>query len=396
MKSAPSLRWLVLGVFIGSSMLNYLDRQILAALAPLLRTEFRLSNTDYGLILSAFSVVYAVAAPAMGICIDRVGLRLGISLLVALWSAAGAATGLVNSLAGLLCCRALLGAAQAGGVPATGKAIHLYLRPGERALGNAFSQTGLSVGAMMAPPLATWLALGHGWRAAFLATGVAGFLWIPVWRAVARRVPPEQPAETELSPSATGVLRDRRLWGFVTANILSMAVYTLWTNWTTVYLVEAHGLTLAQAARYAWVPPLAANFGGLLGGWLSWRWIRAGSEAVAARRRVCFWSACGALLAALTPFLPTPLLATAAISLSFFWVTSFSVNLYSMPLDVFGAGRAAFSVALLTGSYGGMQTVVSPWIGASVDRFGFQPVCLIVAAAPLAAAGILRLTKGSA
>ena len=392
MRSPGSLRWLVMGVFIGSSTLNYLDRQILATLAPLLRVEFHLPNADYGVVLSAFSIVYAASAPLTGMFIDRIGLTRGISILAGLWSLAGMATGFVRGLPALLGCRALLGAAQAGGVPATGKAIRLYLDPGERALGNAFSQTGLSIGAMIAPPLATWLAIRYGWRSAFLLTGAVGFLWIPLWLAVARRVPPAQAAERGPAPSARGLLGDRRLWGFVAANILSMTVYTLWTNWTTIFLVEAHRLTLTQAAWYAWVPPLVANVGGLLGGWLSWRYIRAGTPPLDARRRACLWSALGALVTAAAPFLPSPLAATAAISLSFFWVTAFSVNLYTMPLDAFGAQRAAFSVALLTGAYGAMQTIVSPLIGASIDRFGFHPVCLAVAAAPLAAAGVLKLT----
>lgn len=180
------LRWVVLGVFVVSSTLNYLDRQILPALAPVLRSEFHLSNADYGLILGAFSIAYALAAPLAGLLIDRIGLNRGISLAVGLWSLAGIATGFAPGLAGLIGCRAALGVAQAGGVPASGKAIATYLLPEERALGNAVSQIGLGVGAMLAPPLAVWLALHHGWRSAFILTGVASLLWIPVWNRLAR------------------------------------------------------------------------------------------------------------------------------------------------------------------------------------------------------------------
>jgi ACS family hexuronate transporter-like MFS transporter len=387
------LRWLLLGVFVGSSVLNYLDRQVLAALAPLLRAELHLSNTDYGLILSAFSIVYAAASPLAGLFIDRVGLTYGIAVLVALWSAAGSFTGATQGFAGMLACRAVLGVAQSGGVPATGKAIRQYLDASERALGNAFSQFGLSVGAMLAPLVATWLALAYGWRWAFLVTGLLGFFWIPLWLVAARRIPPQHAAPAAGWRGATTVLGDRRLWGFILANVLSMTVYSLWTNWTTVYLVDAHRLSLAQAARYAWIPPLVSNLGGVLGGWLSLRLIRRGVEPIQARYRVCLMAAVAGLATAAIPLAPSPWAAIALVSFSFFTVAGFSVNLYTMPLDVFESSRAAFSISLLTAAYGGMQTVVSPLIGASIDRYGFQPACLAAAVAPLAAAGVLKLTR---
>ena len=194
------LRWVVLGVFVLSSGLNYLDRQLLPALAPGLRDRLGLSNADYGLILAAFSITYAVSAPLAGWFIDRVGLNLGVSLAVGLWSLAGATTGFTRGLGGLLACRALLGIAQAGGVPAAGKAIAKYLRPEERALGNAVSQLGLGLGAMAAPPLGLWLAGRGGWPSAFIATGTAGLLWIPLWNWMARRVPAQETLRQESAP----------------------------------------------------------------------------------------------------------------------------------------------------------------------------------------------------
>jgi len=390
MGSAGSLRWWVLGAFVLSSVSNYLDRQVLAALAPLLRAEFHLSNTDYGLILSAFSVTYAVSAPLAGLFIDRVGLNRGISLAVGLWSLAGIATAYARGLGGLVACRAGLGLAEAAGVPATGKAIVLYLRPEERALGNALSQTGLSVGAMIAPPLAVWLAVRYGWRSAFLVTGLAGLLWIPFWNWTARRGPANacQPRAAALPFSEFA--RERPLWAFALANVLSMTVYTLWTNWTTLYLVQAHGLRLEETVLLAALPPVFANLGGLAGGALSFMWMKKGIAAVPSRMRACLLSAVILLATALVPLAPTALVATAGICLSFFFSSAWSVNLYSLPLDVYGAARAAFAVSLLTGAYGAMQAVFSPVIGALVDRFGFPPVCALVSVMPLAAWMLLR------
>ena len=133
---ASPLRWVAMLAFTLASALSFLDRQVLAALAPQLRAEFQLSNEQYGYIVSAFSICYALTAPAAGVLIDRIGLNRGISISVAVWSLAGIATGLVNGFVGLLGCRAWLGVAESGSLPASGKAVALYLLPRERAIGS--------------------------------------------------------------------------------------------------------------------------------------------------------------------------------------------------------------------------------------------------------------------
>jgi ACS family hexuronate transporter-like MFS transporter len=392
-KNPVPLRWLVMSVFVLSGALNYLDRQILAALAPLLRSEFNLTNAGYGMVLAVFSITYAVSSPLAGLLIDRIGLNRGISFSVGVWSLAGVATGFVRGLPGLLGCRALLGAAESGGVPAVGKALVTYLLPKERALGNALSQIGLSLGAIAAPPLATWFALRHGWRSAFVFTGMLGLFWIPLWLWTSRRAPPAPEESSEGPRSSVSLVGDIRLWGFVAANILSMPVYTLWSNWTTLYLKDAQGASLIQANLLAPIPNFFAYAGGLAGGWLSLKWAGAGQSGLEARRKVCKASAFALVATAAVPLMPSPVWATAAISLSFFFIAAWSVNLYTMPLDAFGARHAAFSVAMLTGAYGAMQTVVSPVIGAVVDSHGYAPVCLVAAFMPMAAYGILHVTR---
>jgi MFS transporter, ACS family, hexuronate transporter len=385
---------MVMGVFVLSSALNYLDRQILAALAPVLRAEFSLTNAGYGMVLAAFSITYAISSPLAGLLIDRFGLNRAISAGVGLWSLAGVATGFVRGLPGLVGCRAVLGAAESCGVPAVGKALHKYLLPGERALGNALSQIGLSVGAIAAPPLAVWFALRYGWRSAFVFTGVLGLAWIPLWLWASRKAIRAPNVREGLSNSSSlRLLRDVRLWGFVAANILSMPVYTLWSNWTTLFLKDAQGATFVHANLLAPVPNFFAYAGGLAGGWLSLKWVGAGVPALDARRKVCRLSALLLLATAAVPWMPGPGWATAAISVSFFAITAWSVNLYTMPLDAFGGRHAAFSVSLLTGAYGAMQTVISPLIGATIDKSGYGPVCVVAAILPLAAYGILSRTR---
>ncbi len=131
-----------------------------------------------------------------------------------------------------------------------------------------------------------------------------GLLWIPLWNWAARRNGPAAPVEAEAAGAAS-LLRDRRLWAFVAANALSMIGYSLWTNWTTLYLVDVHHLTLAQAAWYAWIPPLAATLGGFAGGWLSLRLIRGGTPPPRGRFRVCLLASVVALVTAAVPAAPT-------------------------------------------------------------------------------------------
>jgi ACS family hexuronate transporter-like MFS transporter len=384
-----SYRWLVLAVFVLSTAINYLDRMSLATLAPLVRSEFHLSHTEYGWIVAAFNLTYAVSAPFAGMLVDRLGLNLAASLAVGLWSGAGIATGFTRGLSGLAACRSVLGVAEAAGIPAAGKAIHLYLRPAERALGNGLNQVGVSLGLVLAPPIATWLAVRGGWRQAFVVTGVLGLIWIPLWNWMARvagRAAVQKPDHGGLD-----ILRDRRLWVFVVANALSMVTYSLWTNWTTLYLVDVHRLTVAEAASYAWVPPLFAALGGSVGGWLSLVWINRGLAPARGRFRVCLVAAVLSIATAAIPVSHSVAWTTAGISLSFFAVAAFSVNMYSLPLDVFGGARAAFAVSMLTCS-AGVAGLISPAIGRIVDLHGYAPVTAIASTVLLAACGVLWIS----
>lgn len=387
------LRWLAISVFVLSYGLNYLDRQLLAAVAPAIKAEFQLSNQEYGLILSVFSIVYAFSSPVMGLFVDRVGLNLGASLAVALWSLAGMATGLVSSFRGLLWCRSALGGAEAAGIPCIGKANALYLPASELALGTSLNQVGIALGSAGAPLMVALLMPLWGWRSAFLACGALGLLWIPLWLLVSRTVPPVRSLRQAVPVPVAGLLRDRRLWGLVLASMLYMTLYTLWTNWTTVYFVTARGMTVGDANRsFAWIPPVFGTLGGFAGGWLTFRWIRSGMAVQQARMRVCWMGATLALATAAIPWMPTPALAAAAISLSFFACVSILVNVYSMPTDLFGAERAAFGGAALTFAYGLMQAIVSPLIGRLVDQLGFSAVCVTFAVLPLLGVAVLRFT----
>jgi ACS family hexuronate transporter-like MFS transporter len=392
MRGTP-LRWLAIGTIVLSTAINYLDRQLLAAVAPALRSEFHLTNAGYGKIQSAFSIAYALMAPLAGIFIDRAGLNAGLSAAVMLWSFASVATGFTRTFPALLGCRTLLGVAEATGIPSSGKANATYLHPHELALGTGINSIGVSLGGILAPLIAAAMATRYGWRSAFVLCGILGMAWVPLWWLASRRAPVLAQANA-IPPAPLGdLLRDRRFWGLIVTTVFIMMLFTLWTNWVTLYFVQERHMSQDEANRqFAWIPPVFGGLGGLCGGGIMYVWIRAGMDVLKARMRFCMLSAVILLLTAAVPLASTPALAAAAISLSFFWSVALSGAVYALPIDLFGPGRAGLGVAALTCAYGSMQAFLAPAIGGVVDRVGFSTVCVVLSFMPLVGVGILRFS----
>jgi len=391
-KIVSSLRWLALSVFVLSNVLNFLDRQVLAAVAPTLKQNFHLSNTQYGTLVSAFSLAYAVMTPLAGLFVDRVGLNAAVITAITMWSVASMSTGAVTSYGGLLVSRASLGLGEACALPILSKANASYMRPSEWGLANAAGSVTVTIGSVAAPLLVALAAPRYGWRSVFVISGSLGLLWMVLWWFTARRIPTNAaPAAAAAPVPLRKVLRDRRLLGVAVAYALVMTVFILWLNWTTVYLVQVHHLTQTAANRYfAWIPPIFGTLGGVFSGWLAFHWIRRGADALKARTQICIFCAPLFVITAVIPYPHSASLAIAAVALSLFACQSVIASLNVMPLDLFGPGRAAFSMSLLACAFSLMQTFVSPLIGASVDHFGFSAVCAAVAVLPLVGLGILK------
>ncbi len=180
------LRWVAISIFIFATMLNYLDRSVMNALAPTLEATFHFDNKQFGWIISAFSIAYAFTAPVAGLFIDRVGLNIGAMIAVTAFSCVGAGTGLAGSIRGLLVNRIIFGVSAASGLPLFGKANgYRYLEPSERAFGTAMNQIGISLGGTLClVPLI--VAQGYGrlrgypWQTSFILCGALGLIWVPV------------------------------------------------------------------------------------------------------------------------------------------------------------------------------------------------------------------------
>ncbi|MBV9768621.1 MAG: MFS transporter [Bryobacterales bacterium] len=385
MRSPIPARWVAISVFIFASVLNYLDRQILATMADIWRTrpQFPFTYDDYGLLLSVFSIAYALSALLVGWFIDRVGLNRGAGLAVAIWALASFGTGASHSVHELLVWRALLGVSEASAIAAVTKAVAIYLLPPERAVGQAMSQLGLSLGAGIAPAFAVYFSYRYSWHWAFYAAGLLSLAWIPIWLLTSRSIP----AVIRLRPATAGhsfdLLRDPRLWVLMIANMLGMAAYSLWANWAPTYLVHVHHLTPPEASHYTWIVPMTGYLGALLGGAISWRLVRSGRTPVAARKRACLISAVFLLATMAVPLMPNPALATVGMSFSYFWACAWSTNHYTLPIDIWGPGSAAFGGASQVFAYGVMQSIVSRPLGTVIERYGFAAVCVTFGVLPL-------------
>ncbi|MDE1178202.1 MAG: MFS transporter [Edaphobacter sp.] len=385
-------RALIVAIFALSLSVTALDRNLLAAVWPILQTQLHLTNGQYGIIVAGFSIAYGICAPLSGLLVDRLGFTKVAVIALALWSVFGIATAFASSFHALLLCRILLGCAESASLPAVAKAYVTYLRPAERSMGTAATQIALTIGAVGATLIAGNLTARYGWQSTFLIAGTLGLLWIPLWWKTQKTPQDAGPASSfEGDPiGMKQLLCQPGLWALISASLLLMPLYSLWTNWTTVYLVRERGLSSTVAnLHYAWIPPIFAMVGGITGGWFALQGARRGIPVQKARFNVCFWAALGLLLTATIPVLPTADWATAAISLSFFCTLCISINIYAMALDLFGTVHASFVFSLLTASYGLMQTVISPLIGSWVDHHSFKAVCVFGALSPLCGLAIL-------
>jgi ACS family hexuronate transporter-like MFS transporter len=394
--SKPSAwHWLPIGVFVLYTALNMLDRQLLAAVAPALREEFHLSNAQYGQLLSVFFSISMAASPLAGWFIDRVGLTLGASVSIAVWSIAGTMTGFVNSLRGLMACRFGLGLGEAGGGATPGAVLARYMDSAELGVGAALLAAGTSLGAIAAPLLAATVVPHYGWRAVFIVSGALGFVWIVLWLPIARAVPPRPAPRERADVSIRDLLGDSRYWGVVVAYALSRQ--TLWVSWTTLYFVQERGLTMAEAnQRYSWYPSVFGAAGAFAVGALTMWWVRRGVPGLRARVRACWATAPLLLATAAVPFLPSAHVAAIAVGLSFFAGVCIWTSVHLMPIDMFGVRRSAFAYALLEGCYLATQVAVSPAIGAAVDRYGFTAVCVVMPLFPIAAVLALQAVVAGA
>jgi ACS family hexuronate transporter-like MFS transporter len=385
-----NLRWAIAGLICLGMAVNYLDRQVLSVLAPEIRDEFHLTNTDYALIVFAFQLSYMVSSGAGGRFADYIGVRASYAAMMAFWSASSLLHSLATGARSFIAYRFMLGMGEGGAFPTGVKALTEWFPRKERALALGISNASLAAGGILAPPLTVFFALRFGWRVAFLLTGALGFVWIAVWLPMYRHPTKHswatraeldwiqsdtvRESATPAPVHARELLRFPQIWGLLLARFMSDAPWQFYMFWLPEYLARVRGMRLAEIGMVAWTPFLFAGIGGIVGGMGSDRIIRTGRDPVLARKTVMVVSAA---------LLPAGILAASAATgiraVAYIWLVAMGhyawvTNAQILPADVLPPRIVATAVGLSqTAGYLG-SLVATLLIGYVLDHFSYFPV----------------------
>lgn len=359
--SASSYRWIICAILFFATTINYIDRQTLGILAPVLQQEIGWSEIEYSQIVTAFQAAYALGLLALGWLIDRIGSRLGLLIAVTFWSVASMAHGLAGTIAGFALARFGLGLAEAGNFPASVKAVSEWFPKRERAFAIGIFNSGSNIGAIVAPLTIPWIALTWGWRTAFFATGLLGLMWLTVALALFRPAKdsssflPDDAAAT-LHLSWRTVARMPATWGFGLAKFLTDPIWWFYLYWTPKYLGSQFGVSLSGLAAPLVTIYVMADIGSILGGWLSAYLIKRGVGTVAARQRVMLWCALCALLVIGAGYARDLWTAVALLSIATAAHQAWSANLFASVTDIFPKEGVASVTGMggMLGAIGGM------------------------------------------
>ncbi|HLJ16699.1 MAG TPA: MFS transporter [Bryobacteraceae bacterium] len=385
---APRIRWFFIGLAFAATVVNYLDRQTLSVVEPVLREKLHFGDIAYSRIVFAFMLAYTISNGISGPFIDRLGTRLGYALSMFWWSTASVLHVFARSAWGLGACRFLLGMGEAGNWPAAVKVVSEWFPAGERAFACGLFNSGSSIGAIAAPPLVAWIVLKFGWPPAFLVTGFTGFIWLAVWLGTYSSPRATQPLK-EPPPSAWSLLRQRFVWSLTLGKIFFDPVWYFYIFWFPQYLASARHFDLKHIGFYAWIPFLSADLGNLAGGGFSAVLLRRGVPLVAARQ-TAIWVFCGLMMSAIPAVLaPDARWSIAFVSLATLGYTGALANMLALPGDFYPANAVGsiWGLASMGAGFGGMLfTLIT---GELVARFSYTPVFIGFGLLPLIAAAII-------
>lgn len=384
----------MIGFAFLATVINYLDRQALSVVAPVLREEFHMSNAEYGYVLSAFMLAYTISNGISGPLVDRLGTRLGYAVCMAVWSTAGVLHALATGTRSLAGFRFLLGIGEAGNWPAAVKVVAEWFPARERALACGIFNSGAAIGAIAAPPLVTWLVLRHGWQMTFVIIGLLGYAWLIGWWLVYSTPTSVREEATARPPPAWRLLRTRFVGVLTISKVFLDPAWYFYIFWFPQYLKSVHGFDLAKIGMTAWIPFVTADLGNLVGGWLTGVLIRRGVPTSRARKTVVTIFAVlmtAAIPAALTS---NVWVAIGFISVATFGYTGYNTNALAFPPDVFPRNMVGsiWGLASMGAGFGGM---VFSWLsGRMIDQYGYTPVFIGYGLMPLVALALVLFALG--
>ena len=398
-------RWVVVWLLFAAMVINYVDRQTIGLLKPTLSMEFGWNETDYANLILFFQASYAVAYLAFGRVMDRLGARWGFGIAFLIWQLAHIAHAGARGLTGFIFARMALGVGEGGGFPGGIKAVTEWFPKTERAFATGIFNAGTNIGAIVTPLIIPAIVLAWGWQMAFIITGVAGLIWLPIWLLVYRRprehakVTAAELAHIEQDPadpvekvSWLKLFTKRETWAYALGKFLIDPIWWMFLFWLPDFLGKRHGLDLKTFG-----PPLIAiyllsDMGSVGGGWLSSTLMKRGLSLNAARKTAMLICAVCALPVGFAALADNLWVAVGVIGLATAAHQGFSANLYTLPGDVFprSAVGSVIGIGGMIGAIGGMA--MARYAGWVLDTIGtYTPIFVVAASAYLVALGVVHL-----
>jgi sugar phosphate permease len=297
----PKIRWLLIWLCFLANAIGYIDRSNLAIAAHGIQAELHIGAAEMGLILSAFFWTYAFMQMPAGWVVDRIGVRISLTVAVIWWSIFTMLTGAARNAVHFFGARLMLGLGESATMPSFTKTAFNWFPRSERGLACGIFNSGSVAGNVLSLPLVTSLILVIGWRGAFLVTGLIGLVWAVAWwfiyrdpenyRSVAPKEVDALLAERVVPPKSahipwSGLFRYRSIWGLMIGMFcLNFAIY-FFITWFPSYLQEARGFSLARLRWLGMLPGLMGIAGSWFGGYLS-DWLLTRGWSRTAARKTC-------------------------------------------------------------------------------------------------------------
>jgi ACS family hexuronate transporter-like MFS transporter len=384
-------RWFVLALLFSITVINFIDRQTVSVLAPVLKQILHLTDTQYGRVVAAFQFGMMTGELPMGALMDRWGVRLGLMGAVLWWSGATAMQGVARTGTQLGLVRFWMGTGECGNYSGGLKVVSQWFSPRERTLAIGIFNSGSMIGATIAPPLIVYLLQHYGFRAAFLLAAALGALWLPLWYWVYR-----EPAalETKSAEALTSIapdsaptrvsIADRSLWAIMLCRFFIGPVMQFYWYWIPSYLFSARHLSISQIGFLAWIPFLLGDIGGLAGGGAAGLLQRRGLRIDKVRRWTMYTSSLLCVASLFVPLARSTALAFLLIGIAMLADNFLSANMFASMTDLFPEQQIG-RVTGFSGVASGLSGLLFPLLtGVLVDHFSYTPVFFLVALMPLA------------
>lgn len=365
-KWSGNYRWKIVVLLFFATTINYIDRQVIGILKPFIAADLNWSEDDYGYIVTAFQIAYAVGLVITGSYLDKIGTRLGYLWAVIVWSMAGIAHAAAVGVYSFAAARAVLGVGESANFPAAVKSVAEWFPKKERAFAIGLFNSGSTVGAIIAPIIVSGITLAFGWRWAFIVTGGLGFLWLGFWLAFYHS-PSNHPklnareyeyihqdddsAVLDKDMKWRELLKYKQTYAICTTRFISDWVWWFFLFWIPDFLNKTQNIDLKELVLPLIVIYAVSSIGGISGGWISSQFIKSGKGIDFARK---------------TTILLFSLLVLPVILVSYFsnlWVVVFIIafaaaghqgwasNIFSIVSDIFPK-KAVGSMTGLSGFVG--------------------------------------------